>query len=96
MKQRLTDRTNSVPTTTRWSVSVSRETDAAVRKLLLQRGMKRGDLSRFIEDAVKWRVLDQSMAEARDRFADLSREEIEALIEEATTAARRSHKGVPS
>ena len=51
--------------TTRWTVTVSKETDIAVRSLLVQRGMKKGDLSRFIEDAVRWRVLDQSIAEAR-------------------------------
>ncbi len=33
--------------------------------------MKKGDLSKFIEDAVKWRVLDQTMVEARAGFADL-------------------------
>ena len=52
-------------TTTRWTVSVSKDTDIAVRSFLAQRGMKKGDLSKFIEDAVKWRVLDQTMAEAR-------------------------------
>ena len=34
-------------------VSVSRDTDIAVRSFLAQRGMRRGDLSRFIEDAVR-------------------------------------------
>jgi hypothetical protein len=33
--------------------------------------MKKGDLSKFIEDAVKWRVFDQTLAEARDKFADV-------------------------
>ena len=40
------------PTTTRSTVSVSRETDIAVRNFLAQRGMKKGDLPKFIEDAV--------------------------------------------
>ena len=43
--------------TTRWTVSVSRDTDITVRSFLAQRGMKKGDLSKFIEEAVKWRVL---------------------------------------
>ncbi len=60
--------------TTRWTVSVSKDTDISVRSFLAQRGMKKGDLSRFIEDAVKWRVLDQTMAEARDKFQDLAPE----------------------
>jgi hypothetical protein len=76
-------------TTTRWTVSVSRETDIAVRSFLARRGVKKGDLSKFIEDAVKWRVLDQTMAEARGKFADLPPEALEELIGEAVSAARR-------
>ena len=79
-------------TTTRWTVSVSRDTDIAVRSFLAQRGMKKGDLSRFIEDAVKWRVLDQTMTEARTGFADLLPEAVEDLVDEAVTAVRRAGK----
>lgn len=75
---------------TRWTVSVSRETDIAVRSFLAQRGMKKGDLSKFIEEAVKWRVLDQTMAEARGKFADLPPGDLETLIDEAVTATRRA------
>ena len=74
-------------TTTRWTVSVSKDTDVAVRTFLAQRGMKKGDLSKFIEEAVRWRVLDQTIAEARAKFADLSPEALDSLIEEAVTAA---------
>jgi hypothetical protein len=76
---------------TRWTVSVSRETDIAVRSFLAQRGMKKGDLSKFIEEAVKWRVLDQTIAEARGKFADLPAEMLEAVIGEAVAAARTNH-----
>ena len=82
-------------TTTRWTVSVSRDTDIAVRSFLAQRGMKKGDLSKFIEDAVKWRVLDQTMTEARAGFADLPGEAVEALAEEAVAAVRRARKASP-
>lgn len=74
--------------TTRWTVTVSKETDVAVRTLLAQRGMKKGDLSRFIEDAVKWRVLDQTLAESRAAFSDLSPDDMQALINEATQSVR--------
>ena len=76
--------------TTRWTVSVSRDTDIAVRSFLAQRGMKKGDLSKFIEDAVKWRVLDQTMAEARAGFADMPSDALEALADEAVTAVRQA------
>jgi hypothetical protein len=78
--------------TTRWTVSVSEDTDIAVRSFLAQRGMKKGDLSKFIEEAVKWRVLDQTMAEARGKFADLPPEELEAVIDEAVAATRQPQR----
>lgn len=77
-------------TTTRWTVSVSKETDISVRSFLAQRGMKKGDLSKFIEDAVKWRVLEQTIAEARSKFSDLPPGELEDLVTEAVTETRRT------
>jgi len=74
--------------TTRWTVTVSKDTDIAVRSLLAQRGLKKGDLSKFIEEAVKWRVFDQTLAETRAEFADLAPEALQDLINEATEAVR--------
>jgi hypothetical protein len=78
---------------TRWTVSVSKNTDIAVRTFLAQRGMKKGDLSKFIEDAVKWRVLEQTMAEARGKFSDLPPEALDDLLDEAVTATRQAPAG---
>lgn len=55
-----------------------------------QRGMKKGDLSKFIEDAVKWRVLDLTTAEVRSKFADLPAEALEFLIDDAVAAVRET------
>jgi hypothetical protein len=74
--------------TTQWTVSVSQDTDANVRDFLIRRGMKTGDLSSFVEEAVKWRLLDQTIAEARDAFADMPPDELDALLEEAVAAVR--------
>jgi hypothetical protein len=74
--------------TTRWTVKVSKDTDIAVRSLLAQRGLKKGDLSKFIEDAVRWRVFDQTLIESRAEFADLAPEALQDLISEATEAVR--------
>jgi hypothetical protein len=76
--------------TTRWTVSVSKETDIAVRSFLAQRGMKKGDLSKFIEDAVRWRVLDQTVTEVRSKFADLPADELDTLIAEAVAETRQA------
>jgi hypothetical protein len=76
-------------------VSVSRETDTTVRSFLAERGMKKGDLSKFIEAAVRWRVLEQTVEEARGKFADLAPDVLDALIDEAVTAVRRDTKPAP-
>ena len=73
---------------TRWTVMVSKQTDIALRSFLAQRGLKKGDLSKFIEEAVKWRVFDQTLAEAREKFADLPQEDLQAMIDEATASVR--------
>jgi len=75
-------------TMTRWTVTVSKETDIALRTFLAQRGLKKGDLSKFIEEAVKWRVLDQTITETRSKFADLAPEELQAILDEAMQATR--------
>ncbi len=77
--------------TTRWTVSVSKATDITVRSFLAQRGLKKGDLSKFIEEAVKWRVLDQTIAETRSKFADLPPDELREMIDEAVAAVRQSN-----
>ena len=72
----------------RWTVRVSKETDVAVRTFLARGGMKKGDLAKFIEEAVRWRVLDQTVAEAKRRNAGASAKEINEAIEEALLAVR--------
>lgn len=74
---------------TRWTVMVSKKTDVTLRSFLAQRGLKKGDLSKFIEEAVKWRVFDQTLAETREKFADLPQEDLQALIDEATASVRQ-------
>ena len=43
---------------TRWSLSIPEETNLAVRTFLARKGGKKGDLSRFVDEAVRRRVLD--------------------------------------
>lgn len=72
----------------RWTVRVSKETDVAVRTFLARRGMKKGDLAKFIEEAVRWRVLDQTVAETKRRNAGASSKEINEAIDEALLTVR--------
>ena len=71
----------------KWSVVVSKDTDRDLRAFLGNRGsMRKGDLSKFIEDAVRWRMFDQSIAKAREGFADLPPDQAQALVDEACEA----------
>lgn len=72
----------------RWTIKVSKETDLSLRSFLGAQGMKKGDLSRFVEEAVRWRVLDQTVQGIKDRNRDLSPEELEAAIDEAVREVR--------
>ena len=72
----------------RWTITVSEQTDLELRRHLGSRGMKKGDLSKFVEDAVRWRVFDQTVQAVKDRNADLSPEALEALIDEALDEVR--------
>ena len=73
----------------RWTIKVSRETDLALRSYLGAQGMKKGDLSRFVEEAVRWRVLDRTVQRLKDRNQDLPAAELEVLIDEAVAEVRK-------
>jgi hypothetical protein len=76
---------------TRWSVVIPRDLDKELRVYLAENGAKKGDLSKFIEDAVRWRLFRQTVAEARKGFEDMEPEAAQALIDEAVAAVRREH-----
>ncbi len=77
---------NAIPA--RWSLSVSAETDSHLREYLGAQGMKKGDLSRFVEEAVRWRMLDNTTEQLRLRNADRSDAQMQALIDQALDAVR--------
>lgn len=51
-------------TTIRWSLKVSKQTDEALRTYLGQSGARKGDLSRFVEEAVREQLTRAVRAEA--------------------------------
>ena len=77
----------------RWTIKVSKETDVALRSYLALHGMKKGDLSRFIEEAVCWRVLDRTMSEVKARNAGVSPQRGAATIDEALARVRAERLG---
>ena len=76
----------------RWTIKVSRETDLALRTLLGSQGMKKGDLSNFVEDAVRWRVFDRRVQGLRDSMRDVPAAQLQDAIDEAVRDVRRAAK----
>lgn len=75
---------------TRWNVAVSDETDQALRLFLASRGGgRKGDLSHFIEEAVQAHILELSAEEAKAANASIAEQDMDAMVDEALTWARR-------
>ena len=78
-----------IMSTVRWNIAVSPETDQSVRMFLAaQGGGRKGDLSRFIEDAVRAHLLEQAAAQAKTCATTTSEEDLNDLIDEAVAWAR--------
>ena len=77
---------------TRWNLKVSRDTDIALRTLLAGRGARKGDLSRFVEEAVNREVLRQTIRELRESNAHVDSEEIQRIVDEEVAAYRRERR----
>ena len=54
-------------------------------------GMRKGDISKSIEEAVRWRIFHQTVGEARQAFADVSSAELQKRIDEAVEDVRAKH-----
>lgn len=73
---------------TRWNLSISDKTDRLVRSHLARTGMKKGDLSKFVDTAVRTEILRRTVQEVQARNTDLTVEEAMALANEAVAWAR--------
>jgi hypothetical protein len=87
----MTIKSTSELETTRLTITWSKEADHALRSFLGSQGMKKGDISKFIEEAVLWRIFHQTVREARESFADVSPDELQKMIDEATEDVRAKH-----
>lgn len=75
----------------RWNIAVSADTDQAVRMFLAaQGGGRKGDLSRFIELAVRTYLFEQAVEQAKDATADIGEADLADLIDEAVQWARHN------
>lgn len=75
--------------TVRWNIAVSPDTDQSVRMFIAaQGGGRKGDLSRFIEEAVRAYLLEQAVKQAKAATGDMSENDLTDIIDEAVQWAR--------
>ncbi len=73
----------------RWNVAVSPNTDQDVRMYLAgQGGVRKGDLSRFVEEAVRAHILELSAEQAKAANVNVSEGDLTAIVAEAVQWAR--------
>ena len=72
----------------RWSLVVADETDRTLRSYLTRTGGRKGDLSRFVDRAVRQAIFWETLESVRERNEHLSAEEIQALADDAVAQAR--------
>ena len=84
----------------KWNVSIADETDRLVRGFLARRGMKKGDLSAFVEDAVRREMLRRSAHELQENDPKLNDDEAMELARNLAAIERgmedvRAGRGQP-
>lgn len=72
----------------RLTISLSSEINLALRSFLGAQGMKKGDISTFIEKAVCRQILDQTVQTVKARNRDLSPDDLESEIDQAVRETR--------
>lgn len=75
--------------TVRWNIAVSSDIDQSVRMFIAaQGGGRKGDLSRFIEEAVRAHLFRQAVEQSKAAAAGMGESELNDLIDEAVQWAR--------
>jgi hypothetical protein len=80
------------PETTRLTITWSKDADHALRSFVGAHGMRKGDISKSIEEAVRWRIFHQTVGEAREAFADVSPDALRKMIDESVEDVRAKHR----
>jgi hypothetical protein len=76
-------------TTTRWNLVVPKELDKSLRQFLANEGRsKKGELSRFVEEAVSRHIFETAARAAKKQNENVDPDELDAAIEESLAWAR--------
>ena len=73
---------------TRWNLVIADETDRHVRSYLARTGGKKGDLSRFVDRAVRQAIFWETLESIWERNRNLTGEDVQRLADEAVAQAR--------
>ena len=73
---------------TRWNLVISDDTNHRVRSYLARTGGKKGDLSRFVDRAVRQAIFWETVESVWERNRHLSDEAVRSLADEAVAEAR--------
>ena len=76
----------------RWSLKISKDTDLSLRTFLGTQGMKKGDLSKFVEDAVNRRVLQCTVQDIWERNANADPDDVQRIVDEAVSEVRAERR----
>ncbi len=75
----------------RWNLAVSEDIDRSLRTFLAAQGRgRKGDLSQFIEEAVRAEIFERSAGAAKAANAGLAEGDLDAIILESLNWARKS------
>ena len=82
--------------TIRWNLAKSIDTDQSLHLFLAKlEGCREGDLSRFIEEAVRAHLLELTAEQAKAANAHVNEVDLTAMIEESLSVARHGHRIFP-
>jgi len=76
----------------RWNIKVSKETDLSLRTFLGAQGMMKGDLSKFIEEAVRWRLFHRTVQDIKTRNADAHPDDLQRIVDAAVREVRAERR----
>ncbi len=73
----------------RWNLAVSLDTDRTLRMFLASNNSsKKGDLSKFVEEAVRSRIFYLTAQQAKANNTEITETDLQAMVEEAISWAR--------
>ncbi len=76
----------------RWNITIPEVTDRTVRAFLARNGGKKGDLSRFVNEAVRRHVFDLTVRQVKDWNAGYDPQEILELVDDEVDAVRAGRR----